>query len=708
MPRTKLNKEDIKSLLKNRRYSNLKSCIQKFHTRLMVENDRRKVYKNRTILEVSTDALGRLLTGDETCAAVAIDNNKIYVATNKTGHCKKTLDVNLKRLTALAGSTKEKVQLRLELEFCINDRNINHTFEVSYTPIQDIPYNYEEFSQLPAKLNPTVSDFNFTFPFEGGENSHGINEYPYPININLTLNEIPEIPESLTQDISHELNKLMMSFSLDPLKRRAEAVFHHLGLIAVYKMKSHLVPQEKFIKTIEENRLRVIYQTLGWEAPVWISGKGQGYAAVLRQFTIPETYKTEVEKNAWAKKKEHLKEFFEFLEEITRDLNTFLSSNEQVLRQRIAHKTAQRSPESARKNVVKQSRISSINYWAQQKITAANNGGLPNLPRCFNQDTHAEHGQVDSKIVSNFFHRAKNYFIDLLSLEDFFDSIQDKDFSEILASIGFNDIVRQKLDKTREDCAFYREDAEIVIVDALSDGAHAEMRLFKEMNLANRVVQNKPIPYFGITMLCCANCHLFLNSHGLSYIEGKPKQAGKHGKHYPDWVFDFSEFEQNIPKFLGEELNGDYEWLDGDITYNDTTKTKKEWMFAIIEELGHLEKEDLEELGFGNNKIWSDGSNHSHKEDHEILLKSESQNLQRPSAGSEQTTPNSKIALIEKLEDTNGKTKSSANNNSVPAPSKKTQHIKSNAYSSAPHSTFHNTLTKGNPPKTSSKTPKNL
>jgi hypothetical protein len=705
MPRTKLSKNDIKTLLGN--HSNLKYCIQQFHSRLAEKNAKREVHKNRTPLEVSTDALGRLLTGDETCAAVAIDNNKVYVATNKTGHCKKTLNVNLKRLTALASSTKEKVQLRLELDFCINHRTINHTFDVSYTPIQDIPCNYEEFSQLPAKLNPEVSDFNFTFPFEGGENAHGINEYPYPININLTLDAIPEIPESLTQDISRELNKLMMSFSLDPLKRRAEAVFHHLGLIAVYKMKSHLVPQEKFVKTIEENRLRVIKQTLGWEAPVWISGKGQGYAVALRQFNIPETCKTEAEKNAWAKKKEHLKEFFEFVEQITRDLNTFISSNKQVLRQKIAHSKAQRSSESERKTVVKQGLISSISYWTKEKITAANNGRLANLPRCFNQDTHAEHGQVDSEIVSDFFHRAKNYFIDLLSLEDFFDSIQDKDFSEILASIGFNDIVRQKLDKTREDCTFYREDAEIIIVDTLSDGAHAEMRLFKAMNLENRVDQHQHIPYFGITMLCCANCHLFLNSHGVTYIEGKPKQAGKHGKHYPGWVFDFSEFEQNISKFLGENLYLDYDWLDGYITYDNTRKTKKEWMFAIIEELGCLEEKDLKELRFVNDKIWSAGSNHSHQEDHERLMKLESQNLQLSSTESEQTTPNSKIALTEKLEDANGKTESSANNNSVPAPSKKVKHIKSSAYSSAPHSTFHNTLTKGNPPRSSSKTPKN-
>ncbi len=603
MKKKKLNENDIINLLQLD--SSLRRCVQKFHHRLAEENDKREASSNRTLLEVSTDALGRLLTGDETCAGVAVDNNKIYVATNKTGHSKKTLDIYLKKITLLSTSTASLRNIRIELEFVINDKRISQFSEISYSPIETeiTSFDYKDYKSLldfSHKLAPKKGSdkINVTLPFSGEENSHGIDEYPYPIDVTLSLGEIPDIPAPLSQDVEVELNKLAMSFSLDPLKRRAEAVFHHLGLIAAYKMKSDLVPESEFKKVIGQHRVRVIQQTLGWEAPVWISGKNKGYALALRQYAMPKEFKSNKEKKQWQERKNNLKQFSDFIDEVTLELNSFLS-----LRRAIFLKKMQRLSEPLRDAKLKKDLFQAINDWARKKILQLENNNVRNLPNCFIEKP---------KLAKDFFERAKNYFIDLIHLEDFFESMQDVNFSEILASVGFKNIIRDKFDKTKEGCSFFREDAEIIIVDHLSDGAHAEMRLFKAIWDDERAREEKPIPYFGITMLCCPNCHLFLKSHGIDYVEGKSKRAGKHGKHYADWVFDFSDFEKNIQKFFGDDLFQDYENLEGNLIYGEIEGTKKEWLFSIIEDLAVV---DTKALDFSDDKIWSVGSQFSHEED---------------------------------------------------------------------------------------------
>lgn len=241
-----------------------------------------------------------------------------------------------------------------------------------------------------------------------------------------------------------------------------------------------------------------------------------------------------------------------------------------------------------------------IAEWTRKKIKQSENGELKNLP-AFLKDK--------KKHVKALFERSHRYFVDIIMLEKFFERIKDRDFSEVLASIGIRNFVHEDEEKIKESNPFFKETAEIIVVDDLSDGAHAEMRIFKHLKSDERLKEGQSLPYFGITMLCCPNCHLFLRAHGVDYVEGKRYRAGLHAQHYPGWVFDLTEFsEENIEKFLGDEAFDVYKTLVQTLTFNGETCSEQKWVFSIIEELATLEEKELYDLGFLDKKITSQES----------------------------------------------------------------------------------------------------
>lgn len=593
----------------------IREFIRAFHMLLAQENEKRVISKKRTELERKTDALGRLLTGDEACAAVAIDGEKIFIGSNRNDHSTGTLSVKLIGLIVRAGSTQDNMRIagRFEIKtktktFTLISRNIEYNRLNSLPPIETLSPSFIDAYYYFGGLKPEEQIIEFIFPYTGSDTAHEIAEYPYPITVRISLSKT--IPGILFEGISDKdweitdgLKAPIFKFTLDPLRRRAETIFGHLGLIALYNLKGRPEVKLDFQGIVSRNRVRVIMQTLAWEAPSWfgsMTDKLREYEYVPPPGVKGKTRKTG--ESAWKKKKQELQHFHDFIKEMTEDLLRYLHPRELLNKSaydRLTKKARANPKVFFSRHALKYHISESIAKWVKEKKEQIDKGTLTNLP---------EFMVTAKEKAKTFFDRTKLYFYDLLKLETFVteEAMKNLSIAEVIASIGAKLVIENLDDSLLLSNSFFKKGASIEIIDELANGVHVELRLFYHLKAHERLQHNVKLPYFGITSLCCVNCHQFLRSFGVDYVEGKRYRAGTHAQHYPNWVFDpVFQQEEYLQKFFGKTYEI-FNRLSGEFTYNGVTKSKKSWALYIIEDLGTLEPEALSKLGFGD-KIWPAG-----------------------------------------------------------------------------------------------------
>jgi hypothetical protein len=606
-------REQIIQLLKGE--PNLLSLTCSFHARLADANLKRDISSKRTLAERQMDALGRLLTGDETCAAVAVDSEKVYVASNWTGHSTETISAQIIQLRVKQGSTKLKQKFIITLRFKTRLREFTlDTQEISYDyvkrPLAHASALENEFFTL-APTNDKIISFNL--PYTGSNHAHNIDDFPYPITFSFNLGDIPGIdistvlPHDLVLRTPQDFGALNFEFTLDPLKRRANTVFSHMGLIAAYHLRN--CPQLKypFEEVLNRHRINIVQQTLYWEAP-----STKSYGKSLREYQLPPNISAAAKKQ-WQDRRNKLLTIHTFIEQMTEDFLQYLK-----LPLKLKNFSISRLPQERQHYLASHFSLYApglsintiVKKWVDTRLVKLATRQLAVSPTLINQSGEA------------LIHKIGQYFIDILTLEKFFihEAQHNTQLAKVIASIGLNHETEAPVEQIKRVNPFFIPGAEIIIVDNLLQGAHAELRLFEHLKANRRLQQGIKLPYFGISMLCCATCHLFLRAHGVDYVEGKRYRAGTHAKHYPDWVFDQRlSTEEYLAPFLGEDnCYRQYKALGGSCNFNNQLIPRQTCFLRIIENLGTLETKDFKELNFPYpKKIWSLGDNYTRDTDSE-------------------------------------------------------------------------------------------
>lgn len=611
---SKGKRDSIVKLLSDKENAAILNVIKLFHDRLSVENSQRALSNNRTLHEEHIDTLGRLLVGDETCAAIAIYGNKIYVSTNKINHTPQKLTIKLTEMRIKAGSTKHKMKIAIVLR----GTTLTKVFHIA---LPEAEYNFDQrafpgVSQDAKRLgtlHPQLKKQSITceIPYEGEKNGHGIVTFPYPITLTICLGDMPGISfhgrlsQDLVLDNESTLGGRSYECSLDPLTRRAKRIFDHLGLLALFYLKDEPNLVSDFETVINQDRIETIKQIALWEIPGGLKGGGS-LSKSLREYEEPKNTNIS-QKKEWHQRKKRLLDIDKFIDFLSASFTQYIRYH--------YHLWSLKRKRQARHNnehyFFMQSAVVTVHKWRESvaekiyKIPPISGGDLKEDDKAY--------------VLKKF----SSLLVDLLSLEKYI-CVGNPQFNEILASIGIKKAYTSNSWSTQDMCLyypFYKEEAEIVIVDDLIENTHAELRLFKRIvdNSAGRRLNG--IPYFGISLLCCANCHLFLKSHGVGYIEGQRHRAGAHGRHYADWPLDPSfRTEDFLRPFLGEECYREYESLSGICEYEGKEISKKAAAIAIIENLGALDQKDLSDLLKKGSKIWSDGSPYSYEENLGVKL----------------------------------------------------------------------------------------
>jgi len=646
-------KELIANLLESN--STLVNFVKAFHDHLVETNPGRMVGKDRTAHEKALDSMGRLLVGDEVCAAVALDE-KWLVSTNRNYHVTSEVSIRRWRQTIAMREDGELADITTTY-LIVAESNDGRRKRISQTCIDEWRYDSEN-----KRFNPSNERLSFSVQ----PDEHGITEYDDVISC-----EITQGPLLLYEGIARRIrpdaqintfpNEVIFRSPLDPFQRRAGTLFFHMMQMANFVEKGDQATMSSGerisrYETVRRHRARLMLQTFFWNAASWYpvfkgTKKRKGFnldacqpthrnldiflallpdsqldrvnrgevtreevIGSVRRYTrrlVQEVLASGMSLDEWCTNTQTSVEHCrggvpEFIFDAAsakfffdRFKKYFIACERLKELQRYIEKLSEQCNAALKDNPGKPP-ITLINDWVLKlHAILLKPGASRAVEEC------PDFLRAKSKCsLHDFFERFSKYFIDILRVETY---VKRKAESSARADINFTTrlLDLHSYENSQAHGLFVPK-----IIDKLADGSHAEIRLFYYLTqVLRRDVHS--IPYFGITQLCCANCRTFLSGHGLTHEEGHRHHAGIHGKHYPDWVLDdLMCNEANLRALFGPSYE-QYTALTEEYTFEGETKTLQEWARIIVQELGVLDKTLMEKFGIPGEPLFPRGSNYA-------------------------------------------------------------------------------------------------
>ena len=524
--------------------SQLRDFIVGFHERLALDNPTRAM-GDLTEDERAMDALGRLLVGDEVCAAVAADGNTVFVSSNSTdhSHARASLLIHQFTYTSNADATRVSVTAEATIDILLDDGNkapsIHKIFDIG-------EYTYDAATRKLTLISTAKPKCEITAA------EHGITAYPYPIawvlqplpEITIPADQSPPIPRGVMHGAAAPLGRSPVPIisRLDPLFRRSVTVLSHLGLLCLMgekKASDDLI--RRAAEQVALNRTSVMQHSLTWEAAKFYKLD----KAMRRYGPIPKR-----ECAAYTVKIAQKAELEAFIETLTTDLNRL---TDQLAVLRVATPLEEMLTE-----------------WKKSILSKITSGEIA-IPAFISGSKHMPTDRFLDLVVT--------YLRELLFLEQHFcrRSTRAPDLlTHTLARIG----EKERLGRSNG--------ASLQIVDAkLSAGTHAEVRLFHHLIAEGKATTR---PYFGITQLCCACCNTLFKGHDLNYTQGSVHRAGTHATHYPGWMLDPALRTDAVLKpFFGGKLFARFKsWGAATLLFQGRTRTRQDLACEIIQDLASL------------------------------------------------------------------------------------------------------------------------
>lgn len=654
-------KELIENVLTNN--PSLLAFIIAFHAHLTRTNPARVRASNRTTHEVVLDSIGRLLVGDEVCAAIALDE-KWLISTNRDSHVISDLsiyEVGLKFQVDRTGKNVETIT-KYKIIGKASDGREKVTFREDK--------RMWEYQSKDHKLIPNNAQLVFSI----SPDEHGILEYEDTLDITIEMSayslseQVVIKPNEVT--ISTAAPKKIFQSPLDPFQRRAGTLFFHMMMMAdCIKNGDQRTKVDgshySLYDSIRNHRTRLLQQTFYWNSASWYPvfkgtklRKGFNldacqpthrnsdiYLCLLADSVIDQIHLSNNKKKVVSTIKSYVsdliktgKKLIATSDEDERDevinrwiedlqykteanpdsapeyifeagkskffftrFKRYFTSNENL---NLLYNYITQLSESCNEYLSKNSSMNpktAITDWKNKKYAAVISG---------QEDSPTFMREKSSCSLHEFFERFSKYFIDTLRVETYVKRKVEEHhpFADKLLDLN-------SYENTQAHCLFVPK-----IIDELGDGTHAEIRLFYHIvEILHRRLGD--ITYFGITQLCCATCNTFLTGHGLTHEDGNRHHAGTHAKHYPDWVLDNRLCTDINLKALFGDTWDQYLSLEGEYIINNQVYTLKEWARKIVQDLGVLDKKLMQKLGIPGEPLFPKGANNADEDfEGEIVL----------------------------------------------------------------------------------------
>ncbi len=500
------------------------------------------------------DAISRLIVGDEKCAALAFDGEKLYVSTNQNNHRDDTTSIKIRfEMKGNRNNTFLKVKpiicLYHDDKLCgefYSGKKIKYK-RTEYIKKQIIGHANIDLQSADGGLKqyklPVVTDIKvvkmFTnnatsFKFTTQFSEHKIDGLP-EISTHLSLK--PSFQFAIEPYAQHSGDKIETAFiidstsKIDPFRHRVEKLIEHLQMVALIALreKQKIFDDEKIRDAkfmCEEHRAPFLNQSLAWEARSWMP---EGYKITIHPYDRREEQE---DKEKFDREKAQLNELSMWIEALCNDF----------LQEKKIHDIG---------------RVGSgfVKLWKNKLI----------------QKIKKEEFSAPMFVKVNpeaFLDKVWHYFRDIEKLEEYVeeDVREEGLFSKMLL----------------KDFVPYGKKTMVEVIDHLEDGVHAEMRLlYKFMNMKQEGF------YISTSKLCCASCSLAIN------IGNKFGISGTHCQGFKWPLGQELHNEDFLKKFLGEALFEKYSALGEELKFNDGKNIayyqKKDIAYHIVESISQLE-----------------------------------------------------------------------------------------------------------------------
>lgn len=581
---------------------------RKYYALLEKANPERQSFE-RTKEEKALEALARLTVGDETCAAIGFDGESILVATNNTGHNNIIVDWTVS-LEIQPGAYYRCYRGRPCLEIRFGDRekiSLRHPNLVYLLPFQSrqvlssvaiilgkkvfIPHVLK--SGRVESLNNDDYEICQELEFTVLPEQHRVPELPHvSVKVNLQQNiPLEDYHEIAVHTLPHAVISNTpfkeLKTSIDSLHRRVEVIVEHLSFVA----KAHSCPdrllKKKAVQLAEENRFRVLINSLVWEIVEWYE------QAILSKEAKADSGRGKVSQAKKEKLAEHPN-----LHELLKQLNEHFNSFKEF-----------------EKVVTTTSKL--VNSWSKKVSKLIRKGHPPfdKVPDYIKQN------------IDKFIERMKKYFQDIEILEEFVRRDVDK-------KGRFSTVIAAALPTTQKEM--------IKVIDDLEQGIHAESRLL----WYSRQSGNKTLEFIAISKYSCPHCGLLFYQCGqrIPGVHAKifPKWplSNAFGRNFLEKLFG-EELYAIYQKLLVSPTKG----ADGKRT------SKGMLVLSVIQSLGTLNTEDIKLFKLGTMHFKNDGEDYASDSEEDSLDHVDDEELADAQQGCEAEPKNDEKIIKETKEE---------------------------------------------------------
>lgn len=282
--------DELVQLLNDPQNSDLLGFTKEFYELLEKENPHRITF-SRSTKDARLEGLSRLLVGDETCVALALDGEHMLVASNRNNHLDLQVSVEPDFFILPNSSYKDGFLIQPECRVCIIKESKKYEFRQLEDPIK---YNLRIDTLVPVK------DF---FQFKPSQKlilewqQLGFQPVLSGMAYTFSLAEIPEATSFFFQSIcrieeQHSnpldfkaidkigMRSLLPKTNIDPFRRRIDVVLQHLAFACQITLRRNKDLALDGKVALEKQRARLLQQTFAWEVAKWF-GKNRD----LRDYT---------------------------------------------------------------------------------------------------------------------------------------------------------------------------------------------------------------------------------------------------------------------------------------------------------------------------------------------------------------------------------------------------------------------------------------
>lgn len=504
----------------------LRNFITGFYQLLSSKNRGREINRTQPF-QRRLDALSRVMTGNEACAAMVFDGEHLLIATNCKLHpedyIKYRVDLVITRYTPT------KISAFLRCSYTMNG-------EVR-APVNSETFNL--FCKDNAKFSP--AEGRSTVKITIGYDLHKAKYTREIFTFDVTMGYLPknesqesEIKKSLKGGRKFILPMMPLCYSpMDPLRRRINCTIEHLAFLVVVTNSPRITSQKErehcYEVAYRDSRRRLLAQSLSHEATRWYKELGD-----IRDFSSKE-------------KGGNRKKFDAFIDDLNQDFNDFVAG----------HSTTSID-------------IKFVHGWKTSVLEKIRSSRIVIPP-------------FVEKKIDQYIEYIIFYFLDLIKIENYI--IDDAKKKGCLTKL----LEKEKLGM---------EKRLPMIVDYLSEGVHAEMR----MVWYHLTTHSKE--YIGVGKLCCALCNFVMKQFDISDYQGS------HGTLFGGWILDRT-FRQPefLERFFGRDLYLQFQALAKQEIeiFGDKKGVKtlaSEVVFLIIQSLDKINNDAvLKKLGIAEKAI---------------------------------------------------------------------------------------------------------